>query len=205
MKGGVYTMSMSIEEAKALMTPESIDNLRNHTTTKPVINTSNKVNNDILMQALCRAVMDGVIHYTSLDDRLIKLLNSETNTLSQNKLGSILSSLRKHQSNLVCCISLMSADMSTVVKSWNFVGPDVRFNGMFDYILNKFEITPTMIRTKMVSTLKPTIVNNIGQLVSKYLSMETDDARNSIVVSISTINRLVNMCDHLLFAEFKEL
>ena len=196
---------MTIEEAKAMMTESALENLKNHTTTKPTINTGNKVNNDILMQALCRAVMDDVIHYTSLDDRLVKLLNSETNTLSQNKLGSILTSLRKHQPNLVCCVSLMSADMSTVEKEWYFTGPEVRFNGMLDYILQKFEITPTMVRTKMVATLKSTIVNNIGQLVSKYLSLETDDARNSIVISISTINRLVNMCDHLLFAEFKEM
>ena len=195
-------MSISLEEAKNMMTMESISKLKDIVNAKPTINMDNKAGNDILLQALCRAVSDKVIHAESLNDRLIKLLNSATNSLSQMKLGRILSDIRNHQHSICCVIYLMESDMSNTIKEWVFTGPVVSFNGLFEYVIDQFNITPQMIRNKMVNTLKPTIVNNIAQLVAKYNNSEDT---SDIKISINTISRIVNMTDHLLFAEFKEM
>ena len=197
-------MGITLEEAKNMMNQESIDKLKSMVTTNPVVNMDNKVNNDILMQALCRAVTEDVIHISSLDDKTIKLLNSPTNTLSQTKLGDILQKIRQHQPNIVCVVSLMNQDMSETLHEWTFTGPITKFNGMFETVVRDFDITPSVIRNKMVNTLKPTIVNNIAQLIAKYENAEVDE-RENINVSINTITRLVNMEGHLLFAEFKEM
>ena len=194
-------MGISLDEAKHMMTKESINKLKDIVVSKPVINMENKVNNDILMQALCRAVSEDVIHVSSLNDRLIKLLNSATNTLSQSKLGGILEQLRIHQPRLVCVISLMNSNMSSTLNEWVFTGPIVKFNGIFEYVLKEFNISPSIVRSKLVDTLKPTIVNNIAQLIAKYENAVDKDGIN---VSINTITRLVNMEGHLLFAEFVE-
>jgi len=197
---------MTLDEAKSLMSDESLNKLKEVVSTKPVINMENKVNNDILMQALCRAVSEDVVHFTTLDDRLIKLLNSPTNTLSQNKLFDILKHIRLYQPNIVCFISLMVADMSSTLKTWILDGSDnVKFIDIFEYVINEFEITPSMVRNKMIVSLKPTIVNNVSQFVSKYLNTESEEERRNITVSINTISRLVNMMDHLLFAEFRKI
>ena len=195
-------MSISLEEAKNMMTMESISKLKDIVNAKPTINMDNKAGNDILLQALCRAVSDKVIHAESLNDRLIKLLNSATNSLSQMKLGRILSDIRNHQHSICCVIYLMESDMSNTIKEWVFTGPVVSFNGLFEYVIDQFNITPQMIRNKMVNTLKPTIVNNIAQLVAKYNNSEDT---SDIKISINTISRIVNMTDHVLFAEFKEM
>lgn len=197
--------NISLEDAKAMVSPEAIERLRNVVTPKPIINMDAKVNNDIIMAALCTAVNNGVIKQTSLDDRLIKLLNSSTNTLSAVKLGSILTHIRQFQPNLACVITLMEPDMSEVIEEWCFIGPNVYFNKMFEYVIDRFDITPSIIRTKMTEMLKPTIVNNVAQLVAKYNSIETDEEKKDITISISTITRLVNMSGYLLMAEFKNL
>jgi hypothetical protein len=197
-------MSISLEEAKSMMTKESLDNLKGFVSNKPIINMGNKMNNDILMQALCRAVSNNVIHLSSLNEKIIKLLNASTNTLSQTKLGDILGYVRKHQPKLVCVISLMDRDMTNIMKEWVFEGPIVKFNNIFEFVVSEFDITPTLVRSKMTEMLKPTIVNNIAQLVAKYDTID-DEEKRKVNISITTIARLVNMMNHLLFAEFKEL
>lgn len=194
-------MSISLKDAKQMMDEESIEKLKNFVNTKPTVNMENKVNCDILMQALCRAVSEDIIHVSSLDEKIIKLLNSSTNTLSPTKLGDILSKIRIHQPNLICKISLLSQDMSQTLHVWTYTGPVVKFNNIFETIVNEFNITPSIVRNKMTATLKPTIVNNVSQLLSRY---ENSEDRESINISINTITRLVNMEDHLLFAEFVE-
>lgn len=192
---------ITLNEAKNMMTPEAYEKLKKMTTVAPVINIGNKVNNDILMQALCRAVTEGVIKVDSLDEKTVKLLNSETNSLAAVKLGHILEKVRMHQPNIVCVVYMTSQNMSERLHEWVFTGPTVNLIGMFDTVLKDFNITPTTVRTKMTNTLKPTIVNNIAQLIAKYEHVEN---KNDIKVSITTITRLVNMEDHLLFAEFCE-
>ena len=50
---------ISLEEAKSMMTKDKREKLRNIVeVSKPSINFTNKMNNDIVMQALCRAVID---------------------------------------------------------------------------------------------------------------------------------------------------
>lgn len=195
-------MGITLDEAKSMMSQDAIDKLKSVVSTKPTINMESKVNNDILMQALCRAVTDDVIHVTSLSEKIIKLLNSATNTLSQTKLGAILTKIRENQPNIVCVVSLMSVDMSETLHEWVFTGPVVKFNDIFETVVNEFNITASVVRNKLVNTLKPTIVNNIAQLIAKY---ENTEDKDSISVSINTITRLVNMENRLLFAEFKEL
>jgi hypothetical protein len=203
MKGGLIMSQMSIDDAKALMSQSSLDNLKNITTVKPTINMDKKTSNDILMQALCKAVTDDVIHESSLDIKMIKLLNAETNSISQMKLGEILESIRKHQPNIVCVIQLMSGDMGHILNEWVFTGPIVSFDDIFEYVVRKFNITPQLIRDKLSKMLKPTIANNIGQFLVRYENRSDDD--DDMTVSITTITRLVNMEDHLIMAEFKEM
>lgn len=198
-------MSISIEEAQAMMSNESVSKLKNMVTPKPILNMDQKVNNDIIMNALCRAVSDGVINVNSLDEKIIKLLNSPTNTLSAVKVGSILTQIRKTQPNICCVITLKTADMNEVINEWVFTGPKVHFNKMFEFVVEYFKITPTIVRNKMTEMLKTTIVNNVAQLIAKYNSLETDKEKEELTISISTITRLVNMSDHILIAEFKNI
>lgn len=193
-------MNITLEQAKAMMTPEAIENLRRVVISHPVINTERKANCDILMQALCRAVTDEVILPESLDDRLVKLLNAKTNTLSPSKLGEILEHIKKTQPKMCCVIRVLEPTNDELIKKWVFTGPTCRFSGMLNEIIKMFEITPTLVRNKMTETLKPTIVNNIAQCVAKYQNGEPD-----LNVSITTVSRLVNMCDHLIYADFEEV
>lgn len=195
-------MNITLEQAKAMMTKESIEKLKEVVTSHPNINMENKVNCDILMQALCRAVAEEVIIPEALDDRLVKLLNAKTNTLSPIKLGDILTHIRKHQPKMACILTMLDARDDTVIKEWIFVGPEVNFTEVLGDVIKIFDITPSVVRTKMTETLKPTIVNNIAQCVAKYLNKKDNEEMN---VSITTISRLVNMSDHLLYADFKEI
>jgi hypothetical protein len=193
-------MSITLEEAKAMMTPEAIENLKQVVISHPNINVERKANCDILMQALCRAVVDEVVLPESLDDRLVKLLNAKTNTLSPSKLGEIVDHIRKTQPKIACVIRIIDPKDDQVLNKWVFTGPNVSFSHMLGEIIRMFEITPTLVRNKMTETLKPTIVNNIAQCVAKYLNSDDD-----LNVSITTISRLVNMCDHVIFADFEEV
>ena len=195
-------MNITLEQAKAMMTKESIEKLKEVVTSHPNINMENKVNCDILMQALCRAVAEEVIIPEALDDRLVKLLNAKTNTLSPIKLGDILTHIRKHQPKMACILTMLDARDDTVIREWIFIGPEVNFTEVLGDVIKIFDITPSVVRTKMTETLKPTIVNNIAQCVAKYLNKKDNEEMN---VSITTISRLVNMSDHLLYADFKEI
>ena len=197
--------NISIEEAKAMMSGEAISKLKDIVTPQPIVNMNQKVNNDIIMSALCRAVSDDVIHMSSIDDRIIKLLNSPTNTLSAVKVGSILNQVRKSQPNMCCVITLKTSDMNDTINEWTFTGPEVYFNKIFEFVIEYFEITPSMVRNKMTTMLKTTIVNNVAQLVAKYTSLTDEEEKKQLTISINTITRLVNMSDHILLAEFKEV
>jgi hypothetical protein len=183
-----------------MMTKEALEKLNKVVVSHPTINVEKKANCDILMQALCRGVVDEVIHVESLDDRLVKLLNAKTNTLSPTKLGEILTTIRKKQPKIACVIEVREPVNDDVVKKWVFIGPEVKFTKMLEDVIKIFEITPTLVRTKMTETLKPTIVNNIAQTVARFLN--GDPEQN---VSVTTVSRLVNMCGYLIYAEFKEL
>lgn len=195
-------ITMTLEEAKSLMTPEALSKLREATSSRPSINMDNKANNDILMNALCNAVSSGMILPESLDDKTIKLLNAKTNTLSPTKLGHILTIVKETQPDIICEITLMKP-IDTIIKVWRFDNEDVSFTEMFAFILEYFKLTPNIVRSQMSQMLKPTIVNNIAQLVAKYAYGDEQD-RAEINVSITTLTRLVNMCDHVLLAEFKK-
>ena len=192
---------MTLQEAKELMTKEDCEHLREITTVKPEIDFSHKVNNDILMTALCKAVAEETIQPISLNDRIVKLLNSETNTISQTKLEEILKIIHKNQPKMYCCITLYDANM-TPRYEWDLYD-NISFLPIFDYVVKLYEITPTTVRHHMTQTLKPTIVNNVSQLVSKY-HKSTEEERNKMMISITTIQRLVNMSGDILFAEFYE-
>ena len=197
--------NISIEEAKAMMSDEALSRLKEIVTPQPSINMNQKVNNDIIMSALCRAVNDGVIRMDAVDDHIVKLLNSPTNTLSAVKVGNILTQIRKFQPNMCCVITLKSSDMNEKINEWIFTGPEVYFNKIFEYVIDKFEITPSLVRNKMTAMLKTTIVNNVAQLVAKYNSLTDEEEKKHLTISINTVTRLVNMSDHILLAEFKEI
>ena len=197
---------MNIEEAKALLTPQAVENLHSIVDVKPTIDFSKKVNNDILMTAFCKAVNDGVIKDTSLTDRLVKLLNSETNTISQSKLQEILEIVHKKQPCVRCVVRFEDVieDMEIrLVSERVYKDGEITFNSLFEDVLIYYHISPSDIRQKMTETLKATIVNNISQLVSKYYK-STKEEQQKMVISISTINRLVNMSGGILTAEFED-
>lgn len=195
---------MNTEKLETI-SPEAIQHLQEIVSEKNnnEIAVTAKTDSDILMQALCRAVSDSVIKPESVSPKIAKLLNSTTGSLSESKLNDLLTHIRHHQKNMCCVITLSKPDMSPV-KSWcfNTLETSATFISIFDYVINEFGITPSIVRTKMVDTLKPTIVNNISQLVSRYIKRVDVEHIN---VSIKTISRLVNMENHLFNAEFKEL
>lgn len=197
-------MAFTYEEALSRMTPDKYEQLHKLVTPKPVVNTDIKANSDILMTALCTAVSSGLIKLTSLDDRTIKLLNSETSTLSPSKLCEILKSVRQHQPYISCVITLNTGgpDNETVCY-WVFNEGTVHFHGIFEFIIERFNITPQMIRSEMVKNFKPSTVNNIAQYVAGY--DKNDESKYSKPISITTITRLANMVNHVMLAEFKEM
>lgn len=196
---------MTIEEAKAMISKENVDRLKNVVAPRPEVNISNKANADIIMSALCAAVVNGIIKEASLDDTIIKLLNSSTSTLSAVKVGKILTTLRETQPKMCCVITLRSGDGKEIIKDWIFTGPEVYFNRIFEYVVREFNITPAIIRSKLGAMYKMTIVNNVAQLLGKYETLKTEEERKNVPISISTITRLVNMSQHLLYAEFAEI
>jgi len=193
---------MTLQEAKSMMTQASLEKLHDVVEVKPIVDTSHKIHNDILMTALCKAVNEGVIKPQSLNERLIKLLNSETVTISQSKLTEILQSIQRVQPKMICVVTMTDLEFRKTGE-WVFVNY-ANFIPMFGEVLQFYHITPADIRKKMVETLKPTIVNNVSQLVSKYYKAN-DVERDGMMVSITTIQRLVNMSGGILTAEFKEM
>jgi hypothetical protein len=195
-------INKSIEDAKKLMTPEAMNNLRHTISTEEKIDMSKKVNGDPIMVAFCKAVNEDIIKITSLSETMIKMLNSSTNTMSQSKLGEMLEHARQYQPGLICRIKLMDGTQIQTINQWTFTGiEDCKFNDMFEYLVQQFEITPTMVRDRMSKLLKPTIANNIGQFIAKY---ETSTHKDELVVSITTIARLANIVNHVIKVEFKE-
>lgn len=192
---------LTLDEAKAMLTKENLEHLHDITTVKPDIDFSHKVNNDIIMTALCKAVADEVIKPSSITDRLAKLLNSETNTISQSKLEEILCSIHNFQPDIKCCVTVYDHDMIPK-HEWEF-SDKVSFLPMFDWVVNNYNITPVDIRKRLTQTLKTTIVNNVSQLVSKWCKSSLEE-RASMVISITTVQRLVNMTGDILQAEFYE-
>lgn len=195
---------MTLEEAKQLISQDNVDRLKNVVTPKPTVAISNKTNTDIIMAALCTAVQNGVIKESSLDLSIVKLLNSSTSTLSAVKVGKILTTLREHQKNMTCTITLKTNDAQTVVQEWVFTGPEVYFNKIFEFVVEEFDITPAKIRAEMGKMFQMTIVNNVAQFLGRYETIKSIEDRKKENISISTITRLVNMSHHLLYAEFVE-
>ena len=198
--------SISLEEAKSLINNDSLSKLKDVVYAKPTVDIHQKANCDILMSALCKAVADGVIRQSSLDDRIIKLLNASTATLAARKLKDILVQVRDTQPHMVCIITLKTGGLQPeTVAEWMFDGStEISFVGIFGYVVDKFNITPQSVRSKLSEMLKGTIVNNVAQLVAKY-NNSTDEERSALNISISTVTRLVNMSEHLLYAEFVEV
>ena len=195
--------NMNLEEAKALMNPDAVKNLKHVITTQEKIDMSKKVNGDAIMVALCNAINDDTIKIGSLSTPIIKMLNSSTNTVSQSKLGEILDQVRTAQPTLECHIKLLTGDQISTLNTWTFTSTDdCKFNDMFEFVVNEFHITPQMVREKLSKLLKPTIANNIGQFIVKY---ETSTHKEELVVSITTIARLANMCGHVIKVQFKEV
>lgn len=199
---------MTIEEAKAMMTPEAIEKLRTLVKPEQAVKIATKLNNDILMNALCVGVENGIIQKSSLDDRLRKLLASKTNTLQEQKFLDIVNCIRVHQPDIVCNITLCANVDGALETSaeWTIDGSwreDSSFFTIFEYVVKRFNITPQSVRQKLGAVLKLTIVNNVSQLIAKYLS-DPKDAKDTLRVSINTITRLVNMEQHLLTASFEE-
>lgn len=202
-KGGIFMNSMkSLEEAKAMMNPKAIDNLKNVISVQEKIDMSKKVNCDAIMIALCKAIEDQVIKTSSLSSSLVKMLNSSTNTVSQSKLGEILDQVKKNQPTIKCEIQLLTGDLMSTVNTWTFTSSeDCKFNCVFEYVVETFHITPQIVREKLSKLLKSTIANNIGQFVAKY---EVSTHKEELVVSITTISRLANVASHVIKVEFKE-
>lgn len=194
---------MTIEEAKALMTEESLAKLKEVVTKEINIDLSKKVNNDLIMTALCKAVViDKIIDPEAIDEKLLKLLASDTNTISDTKLNEIMKSIHQVQKNLYCIIEIQDTTFNNIAK-W-ILFEDFTFNGIFEFVLEYYKVTPQDIRNNMGTVLKSTIVNNIGQLISKYQQLDEKE-REQKRISITTINRIVTAMGGIVTVEFKKL
>ena len=190
---------MTIQEAKQLMTPEAKQKLHELISKPEEIDVSKKVGNDVIMAAFCQAVMEGVIQPCSLSPKLTKLLNSDTNTISDIKLDDIMKVIHKNQPDMVCDIRICKAngDPWYIFRLYE----DFRFVSILLFVKELFSITPQMVRMKLQDTLKTTIVNNVSQLISK-IDNSTEEERMELRVSITTITRLVNMTGHICMSKF---
>jgi hypothetical protein len=200
-------MPLTLEEAKSMMTEQASMKLKKVVdNTDTTIDCSNKVNKDILMGALCRAIEKGLIRVDDLDDKMIKLLNSDTSTLSYSKLMYALNVIHKTNPNITCEISIHKPDTPTptLIKNWYVFDERVKFQEILKFILEYFKITPHDVRVEMTKTLKPTVVNNVAQLVANFLKA-TDEERNKMIISIVVITRLVTMSGCMIYAEFKKI
>lgn len=194
---------MTIEEAKALMTEESLAKLKEVVTKEINIDLSKKVNNDLIMTALCKAVVvDKIIDPEAIDEKLLKLLASDTNTISDTKLNEIMKSIHQVQKNLYCVIEIQDTAFNQIAK-W-ILFEDFTFNKIFEFVLEYYKVTPQDIRNNMGTVLKSTIVNNIGQLISKYQQLDEKE-RKQKRISITTINRIVTAMGGLVTVEFQKL
>lgn len=169
---------MTIEEAKAMMTPEALEHLNE--VVCPWEITIDKKDCDIVMSALCKAVTENVVKKTSLDESAVQILNSDTSTLTAMKLTDILNTIRKYQ-DVVCFIFLKYKDDKVVFN----IGEDVTtYNGIFDWVIKICEVTSIGIRKNMNEKYKASVINNIAQLVPKHLSNPDDP------ISIKNITRI---------------
>ena len=195
---------MTVEEAKALMQPTAVQHLKDVVAENVVIDVSKKSACDILMAAFCKAVTDDppVIRKSSLNDYFVNMLNGTTNTMSQSKLGDLFKLLTERQPEIGCVFTLYNGDMTEVINDWIFKTTNPTFNKMFEFVVERFEITPQMIREQLSTVLKQTIANNIAQFTLKY---QTSKNHDDMVVSITTITRLVNMTNNIITCEFREV
>jgi hypothetical protein len=192
---------MTLDEAKALMQPTAVQHLKDMVAENVVIDTSKKSACDILMSAFIKAVEDDTIHKLSLNQGFVNMLNSTTNTMSQSKLEDLMKLLNERQPEIGCVFTLYDGTMEPI-EEWVFKTTNPTFNGMYEYVIKYFQITPSMIREKLSTVLKQTIANNIAQFCLKYQSTDNHD---DMVVSITTITRLVNMMNHIITCEFREV
>lgn len=195
---------MTIEEAKQLLTPDSINHLKELTTEVRDIDVSRKKHCDIIMSALIRAICEeNIIAYSSLDDTLISMMNSSTRTVSCSKLKSIMKTIHASQ-KLKCTFEIYESDSTTLVQRFEFDNTkNDNFNYILDFVLENFKITPQRIKDELTEHFKPTVVINIYTLINKYINA-TEEARTSFKVSILTITRLVNMTNHLIVCKFSK-
>lgn len=195
---------MTIEEAKQLLTPDSINHLKELTTEIRDIDVSRKKHCDIIMSALIRAICEeGIIAYSSLDDALINMMNSSTRTVSCSKLKSIMKTIHASQ-KLKCVFEIYESDSTTLVQRFEFDNTkNDNFNYILDFVLSEFKITPQRIKDELTEHFKPTVVINIYTLINKYINA-TEEERASFKVSILTITRLVNMTNHLIVCKFSK-
>jgi hypothetical protein len=183
---------MTIEEAKALMTPEALEHL-NEVVCPWEINIEKK-DCDIVMSALCRAVTTNVVKKTSLDANTVQILNSDTSTLTAQKLKDALTAIRKHQ-DVICLIFLKYKDEKVVFD----IGDDiVTYNGIFDWVIKTCGVTSIGIRKNMNEKYKASVINNIAQLVPKYYNNPNDP------ISIKNITRIFTSYGGIITCSIKE-
>lgn len=175
MKGFDY---MTIEEAKALMSPEALEHL-NEVVCPWDINIEKK-DCDIVMSALCKSVTENVVKKTSLDENTVQILNSDTSTLTAQKLVDALTAIRKHQ-DVVCFIFLKYHDKKVVFDIGDGIST---YNHIFDWVVDTCEVTSIGIRKNMNEKYKASVINNIAQLIPKHHNNPDDP------ISIKNITRI---------------
>ena len=169
---------MTIEEAKALMSPEALEHL-NEVVCPWEINIEKK-DCDIVMSALCRAVTNNIIKKTSLDENTVQILNSDTSTLTAQKLVDALTAIRKYQ-DAVCFIFLKYHDEKVVFDIGDGIST---YNHIFDWVVKTCDVTSIGIRKNMNEKYKASVINNIAQLVPKHRTNPDDP------ISIKNIARI---------------
>lgn len=191
---------MTVDESLALLTPEALKHLKELTAEEIRIDVSRKKNNDIIMQALIRALHDDVIHKTSLNETIVNMLNSSTNTIAASKLCMILREVHQHQPDIK--MRFVIAKDTEQIAIFDFDESVGTLHLLLSWVIDYFEITPQVVHDRLSKHLKMTVVSNVQTFVQKYINASTKEEKLSMNVSALTITRLVNMMNHVIYAEF---
>ena len=172
---------MTLQEAKNLLTQENLEHLRE--VICPFEVNINKKDCDVVMSALCTAIQSNIIKIPSLDENAVALLNSDTSTLTAMKLLSILKTVNQHQD--ICCV--ITCEYHGIRKTFVFThnNDTLSYNGIYHWVLETCDVTSKGIRQHMEGRYKPSVINNIAQILPKV------EKNPNEIVSIKNISRIL--------------
>jgi hypothetical protein len=128
------------------------------------------------------------------------MLNSSTNTIAASKLCMILREVHQHQPDIK--MRFIIAKDTEQIAIFDFDESVGTLHLLLSWVIDYFKITPQVVHDRLSKYLKMTVVSNVQTFVQKYINASTKEEKLSMNVSALTITRLVNMMNHVIYAEF---